>query len=225
MKFPLAVRAVFFDLDGTLLDTAPDLSRAANSMLADLNLPALDLDVITSFIGKGIVNLVKRTLAAALGKEADEEFFTRALEIFSRHYENGLSYDSEPYPKVIEGLTAMREAGFRLGCVTNKASRFTLPLLAETGLAPFFALTIAGDTLNEKKPHPLPLLHACERLEIAPKELLMIGDSANDTETARAAGCPVFCVSYGYGRNVAELKPDAIVADLVEAARLVTLLK
>lgn len=223
MTFPLAVRAVVIDLDGTLLDSAPDLARAANRMLAELRLPALPLDVIKSFIGNGIVNLVRRSLGAAGGEVADEDECSRALAIFSRHYEHDLSSETKPYPGVVEGLTRMREAGLRLGCVTNKAERFTTPLLRETGLARFFDVTICGDTLPEKKPHPMPLLHACERFAIPPHELLMIGDSANDTETARRAGCPVFCVSYGYsgGRDVAELKPDAIVASLLDAARLI----
>lgn len=223
MKFPLRIRAVALDLDGTLLDTAPDLGLATNRMLAELALPALYLDTIKSFIGNGIANLVKRSLVAAMQRDPDEDEFTRAFAIFSRHYESNLSRDSQPYSGVVEGLTLMHEAGFRLSCITNKASRFTLPLLRDTGIARFLDLTVCGDTLAEKKPHPMPLLHACERFGVEPKDLLMIGDSANDTETARRAGCPVFCVSYGYGRNIAELKPDAIVTSLVEAAKLITL--
>lgn len=223
MNFPLAVRAVVIDLDGTLLDSAPDLARAANRMLAELRLPALELEVIKSFIGNGIVNLVRRSLGAAGGKVPDEDECAHALAIFSGHYESDLSLETQPYPGVVEGMTMMRDMGMRLGCVTNKAERFTLPLLEETGLAQFFDLTISGDTLPEKKPHPLPLLHACKRFGVATSELLMIGDSANDTETARRAGCPVFCVSYGYsaGRNVAEFEPDAVVESLIEAASLI----
>jgi phosphoglycolate phosphatase len=223
VNFPLLVRAVVIDLDGTLLDSAPDLGRAANRMLAEVRLPALELDVIKSFIGNGITNLVKRSLSTASGETPSEDYFAHALDIFSRHYEDNLSHDTQPYPGVVEGIAMMRDAGIRLGCVTNKAERFTSPLLQETGLSQFFDLTICGDTLPEKKPHPLPLLHACNHFGVSPNELLMIGDSANDTETARRAGCPVFCVSYGYsgGRDVAEFKPDAIVESLVEAARLI----
>lgn len=223
MKFPLKVRAVALDLDGTLLDTAPDLALAANRMLAELDLPALGLETIKSFIGNGIANLVKRGLRAAMHREPDDDEFAAAIAIFSRHYENNLSRDSRPYPGVLEGLTLMREAGFRLSCITNKASRFTLSLLSETGIAPFLDLTVCGDTLPEKKPHPLPLIHACEHFGVARNEIVMIGDSANDTETARRAGCSVFCVSYGYGRDVAQLNPDAIVQSLVEATKLIEL--
>ena len=223
MKFPLKVRAVALDLDGTLLDTAPDLGRAVNRMLAELALPSLDLSTIKSFIGNGIVNLIKRSLHTVMQREAEEGECRRALEIFSGHYENDLSRNSFAYPGVREGLARMRGQGFRLSCVTNKSSRFTLPLLRQTDIAPFLDLTICGDTLPEKKPHPLPLIHICEKFAIAASELLMIGDSANDTGTARAAGCPVFCVSYGYGRNIGDLQADAIVNDLVEAAKLIEL--
>ncbi len=223
MKFPLKVRAVALDLDGTLLDTVPDLARAVNRMLADLALPALDLLTIKSFIGNGIVNLIKRSLRAVIKRDPQEDECRQALEIFSSHYEKDLARSSFAYPGVREGLAKMRAQGLRLCCVTNKSSRFTLPLLRETEIAPFLDLTICGDTLAEKKPHPLPLLHICDTFAIPANEVLMIGDSANDTGTARAAGCPVFCVSYGYGRNIADLQADAIVDDLVQAAKLIEL--
>jgi phosphoglycolate phosphatase len=124
---------------------------------------------------------------------------------------------------VIEGLDALRAQGFPLACVTNKAGRFTRPLLDQVGLAPYFTEVVAGDSLPRKKPDPLPLLHVCDRLGIAPRDMLMIGDSLNDAQAARAAGCPVFCVTYGYneGHDVRELDIDAIVASLIDATRLI----
>ena len=127
------------------------------------------------------------------------------------------------YPGARAGLDALAAAGFPLACVTNKSARFTLPLLQQMQLADYFALVVAGDTLARRKPDPLPLTHACKQLGIAPHEMLMIGDSANDVQAARAAGCPVFCVPYGYneGAPVRELDVDAIVATLFEATKLV----
>jgi phosphoglycolate phosphatase len=127
------------------------------------------------------------------------------------------------FPGVREGLRTLRDMRMPLACVTNKAERFTRALLEQLGLAPNFEQVIAGDTLPQKKPDPQPLLHACRGFGIAPRDMLMIGDSANDVEAARSAGCPVFCVDYGYneGRDVRELDVDAIVASLIEAARLI----
>jgi phosphoglycolate phosphatase len=131
--------------------------------------------------------------------------------------------DTRPYPGVLDGLSALRENGFRLACITNKAEAFTLPLLRATGLLEFFDLVLSGDTLPKKKPDPMPLLHACKQFNIEPGEMLLIGDSLNDSQAARAAGCHIFCVPYGYneGRDVRELDCDAVVPSLYEAAKLI----
>jgi phosphoglycolate phosphatase len=224
-SFPLPVRAVAIDLDGTLLNTAPDLTAAANRMLVALGFRPLDSELITNFIGKGIANLVRRCLETVLGNEPDPALLETAILNFSSHYARNLSDESRPYRGAVKGLKAMVSAGFRLACITNKAESFTVPLLERTGVAHFFELTVSGDTLPEKKPHPLPLLHCARVFRIAPAELLVIGDSRNDSEAARAAGCPIFCVSYGYhnGYALEELDPDAIVDSLEEAARLIRL--
>jgi phosphoglycolate phosphatase len=220
--FPLRVKAVTIDLDGTLLDTIPDLAAAANLMLAELKHPPLDEALIRTFVGKGIQNLVERVLDAAFDGAASE-LMPRALPIYERCYAGINGRHTTIYPGVVEGLNTLREQGFALACVTNKSSRFTGPLLAQVGLVRYFAEVVAGDTLPRKKPDPLPLLHVCERLGIAPPDMLMIGDSVNDAQAARAAGCPVFCVTYGYneGHDVRELDIDAIVATLFEATRLI----
>jgi phosphoglycolate phosphatase len=192
-------------------------------MLHALERPDLEVDLIRSFVGKGISNLVERTLAAGHDGPVDAPLISRALEIFERYYSTVNGRHTTVYPGVREGLDRLSQRGFPLACVTNKLQRYTLPLLRMTGLAPYFEHVVAGDTLARKKPDPAPLVHACDALGIAPAAMLMIGDSENDTAAARAAGCPVFCVTYGYseGRDVRDLGSDALVDSLVDAAGLI----
>ncbi len=217
----MKARAVLFDLDGTLLDSAPDLAAAANAMLAELGLPARDPAVIATYIGKGIPKLVERTLTGSLDAAADPVLLARALPIYERYYAEESGRRSVPYPGVIAGLRALHDAGLPLACITNKAERFTIDLLQRTGLDGFFKVVVCGDTVVRKKPDPEPVRTACARLDVRPADAVMIGDSANDVQAARAAGCPVWCVPYGYneGRPVETLDCDAIVPDLAEAAR------
>lgn len=223
LVFPLRVKAVTIDLDGTLLDTIPDLAAAANMMLKELARPTLDATRIRTFVGKGIPRLVERTLAGAIDGTADPELFKRALPIYERCYAGVNGKHTTIYPGVMEGLDELQARGFPLACITNKSERFTLPLLGRMNLSAYFSAVVAGDTLPKKKPDPLPLLHACTKFGIAPRDMLMIGDSLNDAQAARAAGCPVFCVTYGYneGQDVRELDIDAIVASLFDATRLI----
>jgi len=221
--FPLRVKAVMIDLDGTLADTIPDLAAATNLMLRELGRPVLDVERIRDFVGKGIPKLVERALAGSVEGGAPADQMARALPIFERCYAGENGRHSVLYPGVNEGLLALRAMQLPLACVTNKSGRFTVPLLEQLGIARFFDQVIAGDTLPQKKPDPAQLLHACRSFSIAPREMLMIGDSGNDALAARAAGCPVFCVTYGYneGQDVRELDVDAIVRSLIEAKRLI----
>ncbi len=223
-NFPLPVKAVTIDLDGTLLDTVKDLAVAVNLMLQQIGRPPLDEALVRTFVGKGIPNLVKRALAGALSGAPDAALFERALPLYLDCYESVNGKYTTLYPGVPEGLGALESAGFPLACVTNKSERFTLPLLAQMRIDHYFSLVIAGDTLPQKKPDPLPLTHTCRHFGITPAQMLMIGDSLNDAQAARAAGCPVICVTYGYneGADVRELDVDAIVATLFEAAKLIT---
>lgn len=222
-RFPLRVKAVTIDLDGTLADTIPDLAAAANMMLRELGRPVLAVERIRDFVGKGIPKLVERSLAGSAEGAAPAGLTAHALEVFERFYAEVNGRHSVLYPGVSEGLEALRSMQLPLACVTNKSGRFTAPLLEQLGLARFFAQVVAGDTLPQKKPDPAQLLHASRIFGIAPGEMLMIGDSLNDAQAARAAGCPVFCVTYGYneGRDVRELDVDAIVPSLIEAKRLI----
>jgi phosphoglycolate phosphatase len=214
------VRAVLLDLDGTLLDTAPDLAAAANAMLADLGLPGRPPGEIATYIGKGIPGLVHRALTGSLDGTAEPSLFERALPLFERRYAEESGRRARPYPGVVDGLARMRALGLRLGCVTNKAGRFTQELLDGQGLSPYLGCVVSGDTLPRRKPDPLPVLHACALLDAAPGEGLLIGDSLNDVLAARAAGCAVWCVPYGYseGQPVEALGADAVVGNLLEAA-------
>jgi phosphoglycolate phosphatase len=221
--FPLPVRAVAIDLDGTLLDTVQDLATAVNHMLSELRLPPLSLDLVRTFVGKGLANLVHRSLTAALGHAPDDALAQRAMPIYDVHYTRVNGDTTVIYPGVREGLELLARARLPLACITNKAERFTLPLLARIGFERYFAVVVCGDTLPKKKPDPMPLTHAAERMRVQPGEMVMIGDSINDAQAARAAGCPVFCVTYGYneGHDVRSLDVDAIVPSLTEAAALI----
>ncbi len=220
MEFPILVRSITLDLDGTLLDTVPDLTRAANAMLKELGLPERDENEVRVFIGRGIPNLVQRCLSREEAPSSGA--LAHATEVYMRHYANFNGLDARPFPGVFAGLEAFRRMGLPLAVITNKSAAFTEPLLKASGLSPYILFAVSGDTLAEKKPHPLQLLHACERLGVSPGENLHIGDSKHDAAAARAAGCPVFCVDYGYneGEDVRKLDCDAIVASLEEAATL-----
>jgi phosphoglycolate phosphatase len=213
------LKAALLDLDGTLLDTAPDIAAAANAMLAGQGLPALPASRVREFIGQGIPRLVERCLQAS-GPPLACARLEPALRSFGAHYTRLNGTASRPFPGVVEALERLRAAGLRLACVTNKATAFTLPLLEKAGLAPFFDAVVTGEQAGARKPHPAPFLAACERVGVAPKEAAVVGDSANDALAGRAAGCRVILVSYGYseGRDVRTLDADAVAATFGEAA-------
>ncbi|MBK67559.1 MAG: phosphoglycolate phosphatase [Rickettsiales bacterium] len=223
IKFPLAVKVVMIDLDGTLLDTAGDLAISANIMLRKLGAVELPLVTIQSYIGKGIPNLVSKCLANSFSNTLGPEFLAKALKIYEQAYTENLCNMTRPYPKVIDGLRVFKKIGFRLACITNKPEAFTLPLLRDTQLLNYFDIVLSGDSLPRKKPDPMPLYHACEFFEILPTEMLLIGDSVTDIKAARAAGSYVFCVPYGYneGKDVHELDCDRVIPSIYEAIGLI----
>lgn len=221
-RFPLTISAILIDLDGTLLHTAPELAESANRMLRDMGRAAVSQDLLMSYIGNGIGWLVKRALTGDMHAEPDDALYERALPIFEKHYTELLLL-SKPFDGVMDGLNTMRSAGFRLGCITNKVARYTEPLLQGLGMADYFEIVLSGDSLPEKKPHPLPLQHAARFFGVPPQQVLLIGDSLNDTIAARAAGCPVVCVPYGYnhGEPVDGLDLDAVIPNLPAALTLI----
>ncbi|MGH8620149.1 MAG: phosphoglycolate phosphatase [Burkholderiales bacterium] len=225
LKFPLPIRAALLDLDGTLLDTIADLAAATNEMRVALDLAPLPEVRVRAFVGKGLAKLVKRALTDDLEGEPDAALFARGEAVFHACYAAVNGRHTTVYPGVREGLEQLRAMGLPLACITNKSARYARPLLVQVGLADFFPLVVGGDTLPQRKPDPAPLLHACRHFGVEPGMALMVGDSHNDVEAAHAAGCPIFCVSYGYseGVDVRTLGVDAIVDSLIEATALVTM--
>ena len=207
--------AVIVDLDGTMVDTVGDFDAALNRMLAELGQRGVDRAFIERTVGKGSEHLIRSTLAhvgaeSALYDTAWQRYQAQYLAINGRH--------SEVYPGVIEGLKRLAGRGLRLACLTNKPTAFARPLLAAKGLDGFFSAVFGGDAFERKKPDPLPLQRACEALRSLPARTLMVGDSSNDARAARAAGCPVVLVSYGYnhGEPAASAAPDAVIDRLDE---------
>ena len=191
-----APRAVLIDLDGTLVDTAPDIVAAANRMLDQLDTASLPFKTISGFIGKGVPNLVRRVLhASGISGTVREQ---HAQDLFYAHYRDTNGHFGTVFPGVREGLVALKEAGYRLACVTNKPFEFAEYLLQISGLDGYFDILVGGDSLAQMKPAPEPLLHACRVLKVSPARAWMVGDSAVDVDAARAAQMPVCIVRYGY---------------------------
>jgi phosphoglycolate phosphatase len=218
------IHAVIIDLDGTMLDTAPDFQCAINRMRAELDLAPIEIDTIKIFVGKGTENLIRRVLAVDFNDAQIEAQFPQALSSYSRHYLAINGNYSTLYENVVEGLSALKSKGLRLACVTNKPIAFTRPLLDKKGLAHYFDVVYGGDSLPRKKPDPLPLLQVCEDFGLKPHQVLAIGDSTNDAQAARAAGCKVLTVPYGYnhGESIQNIDSDGIVPTLLDAAHLIS---
>lgn len=218
------VDAAIVDLDGTMVDTLGDFEEALNLMLADLQLPGITRPVIEKLVGKGSEHLIKSVLSlvisddVAIKNEAVETRYPDAWMSYQQHYLAINGQHSQVYPGVIEGLQWLKAQGFKMACLTNKPTAFAKPLLQSKGLMGYFDQVFGGDAFERKKPDPLPLLKTCEALGSEPRRTLMIGDSSNDAQAARAAGCPVVLVTYGYnhGRSVAAVDCDGRVDSLDE---------
>ena len=217
------IRAAIIDLDGTMVHTAPDFQVAINRMRSELDLQPLDIQTITEFVGKGSENLMRRVLGVDFDADEVERRFELALSRYQHHYLQINGQHSELYPGVTEGLSAMQTQGLKLACVTNKPIAFARPLLEKTGLLPFFEVIYGGDSLPRKKPDPLPMLTVCSDFGLTPSQAVAIGDSSNDAEAARAAGCRGLTVPYGYnhGQPVQSIDSDGIVESLLVAAHLI----
>ncbi|WP_018145152.1 MULTISPECIES: phosphoglycolate phosphatase [unclassified Thioalkalivibrio] len=211
-------RMILIDLDGTLIDSVPDLAFSVDAMMRELGLPERGEPAVRNWVGNGVERLVQRALVNDLDGEPDAEQFARALPVFMRIYQENTAGRSPLYPGVREGLDQLKAAGYRLGCVTNKAERFTVPLLREKGILDDFEIVVAGDALPQKKPDPAPLLHAADKLGVDPSEALMVGDSKSDVKAARAAGFQIVCMTYGYnhGKDIRDEHPDAVLDRLDE---------
>jgi phosphoglycolate phosphatase len=215
-------KMILIDLDGTLVDSVPDLAYSVDAMMDELGLARRGEPAVRNWVGNGVERLVQRALVNDLDGEPDPALFARALPVFMRIYRENTSQRSRLYPGVREGLDRLKADGFLLGCVTNKAEQFTLPLLRDKGILDSFGLVVAGDTLERKKPDPAPLLYAASRFGVAAGESLMVGDSRSDVTAARAAGFRIVCMSYGYnhGADIRDENPDAVLDRLDQLPEL-----
>ncbi len=218
----MSIRAALLDLDGTLVDSIPDLAQAANAMRVKLGLPQLHQELIAQFVGKGIDHLVRRAMTGGDDQAiVTTEAFIVAREHFIEAYHLVNGDRATVFDGVMDGLKALKAAGILLAVVTNKPTVFTEQLLIQTGLRSFFDAVVSGDTCPTRKPDAGPVLHACLMLQAEPKECVFIGDSINDAQAAQSAGMPVLIVPYGYneGNSVQNLKVNDIVETIVEAAQ------
>jgi len=214
---------VLIDVDGTLVDSVPDLAFCVDAMMNQLGMPERGERRVRHWVGNGVERLVKRALVNQIDGEPDEALFARALPVFEALYRENTSKRSCLYQGVKEALDFLQTTTVRIGCVTNKASQFTLPLLQDLGIRDYFEIVICGDMVERKKPDPMPLLQAAEQLETEPQASLMLGDSMSDVNAARAAGFQIVCMSYGYnhGEDIRDYNPDAVVDSMVEIKDIV----
>lgn len=209
-------RMILIDLDGTLVDSVPDLAYCVDATMERMGRPIWGEGRVREWVGNGVERLVKRALIGQLDGEPSPELYDQALPIFMAIYADNVSGRSQLYPGVRDGLKQLKASGYRVACVTNKAAQFTEPLLKDMGIYSEFELVVSGDTTARKKPDPMPLLYAAEKLGCTPAECMMVGDSSNDVTAARQAGFQVVCVPYGYnhGKDIRESKPDAVIDTL-----------
>lgn len=215
---------VLIDVDGTLVDSVPDLAYSADEMLRRLNMPERGVDAVRNWVGNGVIRLVERALTNDLDGYPEQDLFEKAMPIFNEIYAENTSKRSHLYNGVKEGLAYLKSIpGLRIGCVTNKAEQFTLPILRDLGIYDDFEIVVCGDTLEKKKPDPMPLLHSAKQLGVVPEHSLMLGDSKSDVAAARAAGFAIICMSYGYnhGEDIRNYSPDAVIDSMVELTDLI----
>ena len=214
------IRAVAIDLDGTMVDTAADFHVAINRMRAEFGMTPVSIETVIRFVGKGMEHLVRSILAEDVAADELDTLFPRAFASYHQHYRDINGDHSRLYPDVVAGLEAMQAQGLRLACVTNKPIAFARQLLQKTGLLSYFEVIYGGDSLPRKKPDPCAMLQVCRDFDLQPIQLLAIGDSINDAQAARAAGCRVVIVPYGYnhGLPVQTIEADGIVGTLLDAA-------
>ncbi|HAD31954.1 MAG TPA: phosphoglycolate phosphatase [Methylophaga sp.] len=206
------------DLDGTLVDSVPDLAWCTDQTMRALNLPERGEAKVRNWVGNGVERLIKRALINQLDGEPAEALYAQAVPIFMALYAENTSKRSLLYPGVKQGLQWLKDQGIHLGCVTNKDEQFTLPILNNLGIRDYFELIVSGDTLPQKKPDPAPLLYAANYFKIEPQQALMIGDSVSDVKASRAAGFQIVCMSYGYnhGNDIRAAHPDAVIDSFAE---------
>jgi phosphoglycolate phosphatase len=211
-------RMILIDVDGTLVDSVPDLAWCVDELMRRLGREPHGEAKVRDWVGNGVERLCRRALIGRMDGEPSQQDFDKAYPIFLELYAENTSKRSVLYPGVREGLDHFKSQGYLLGCVTNKAAQFTIPLLRDLGVYDDFGIVVSGDTLPVKKPDPQPLLHAAAHFGVTAEQSLMIGDSQSDVKAARAAGFQIVCMSYGYnhGEDIRNYNPDLVVDSMAE---------
>jgi len=215
-------KMILIDVDGTLVDSVPDLAYCVDEMMKALGREPHCEAKVRDWVGNGVERLTRRALIGQLDGEPSDEDFAKGYPIFLDLYKDNTSKRSCLYPGVREGLDYMKSQGYLLGCVTNKDAQFTIPLLKGLGIYDEFGIVVSGDTLPVKKPDPQPLLHAAAHFGVGAEDSLMLGDSKSDVTAARNAGFQIVCMSYGYnhGEDIRNYNPDAVIDSMVELKEL-----
>jgi phosphoglycolate phosphatase len=215
-------KMILIDVDGTLVDSVPDLAYCVDEMMKALGREPHGETKVRDWVGNGVERLTRRALIGQLDGEPSDEDFAKGYPIFLDLYKDNTSKRSCLYPGVREGLDYMKSQGYLLGCVTNKDAQFTIPLLKGLGIYDEFGIVVSGDTLPVKKPDPQPLLHAAAHFGVGAEDSLMLGDSKSDVTAARNAGFQIVCMSYGYnhGEDIRNYHPDAVIDSMEELKTL-----
>lgn len=217
-------KAIIFDLDGTLINSTPDLALAINHMLESLNHKPFDESIIDRWVGNGALVLVQRALSGDVDIDdgLDDDYIQNALDIFLKFYGDNLSVKTTLYPNVFNTLKLLKSKGYHLAIITNKPYLFIEPILKSLNILKFFDYYIGGDSLVEKKPNPLPLLHVCERLNLSTKESIMVGDSKNDILAGNSCSMDTIGVTYGYnyGEDIESYNPSVVIDNFGEILEL-----
>jgi phosphoglycolate phosphatase len=215
-------KMILIDVDGTLVDSVPDLAYCVDEMMKALGREPHGEAKVRDWVGNGVERLTRRALIGQLDGEPSDEDFAKGYPIFLDLYKDNTSKRSCLYPGVREGLDYMKSQGYLLGCVTNKDAQFTIPLLKGLGIYDEFGIVVSGDTLPVKKPDPQPLLHAAAHFGVGAEDSLMLGDSKSDVTAARNAGFQIVCMSYGYnhGEDIRNYHPDAVIDSMEELKML-----
>lgn len=216
------IEAVFFDLDGTLVDSVPDLTMAVDRALAELGFSAPGETKVRHWVGNGVEVLLQRALGDAVESSVAPETFAAVKARFDQLYGENICVHSRLYPGVLDGLQLLHREGFQLACITNKPTGFARELVAQLGLGEYFGAVLGGDSIADKKPAPDILLLCARCLGMDIKRVLMVGDSITDVEAARRAGCAVVCVPYGYnhGQDIREARPDVVIESIADLGGL-----
>jgi len=206
-------KLIMIDVDGTMVDSVPDLAYCVDQTMILMGRDVWGEEKVRHWVGNGVPKLVERSISGTLEGKVNRKDFEKAYDIFLELYAQNTSIRSCLYDGVMEGLSYIKDQGYLLGCVTNKAEQFTLPILKDLGIIDNFKIVISGDTLEKKKPDPLPLIYAANFFGVRPEESIMLGDSISDVTASRAAGYNVICMSYGYnhGNNIYDSRPDLVI--------------